>query len=57
MASNKKNYGSELGIKAGSKDLNEHYALTVYGGVELFSTQLPLFEHPSFNTETSFKYP
>jgi hypothetical protein len=42
MASDIKNYGSVLGIKAGSEELNEHCALTVYGGVELFSTQLPL---------------
>lgn len=42
MASDIKNYGSAVGMKAGSEELNEHYALTVYGGVELFSTQLPL---------------
>jgi len=42
MASDIKNYGSVLGIKAGSEVLNEHYALNVYVGVELFSTQLPL---------------
>jgi hypothetical protein len=42
VASDIKNYGSVLGIKAGSEELNEHYALTVYGGVDLFSIRLPL---------------
>jgi len=42
MASDIQNCGSVLGIKAGIKELNEHYALNVYGGEELFSTQLPL---------------
>jgi hypothetical protein len=42
MASDKKNYGSTLGIKAGSEEMNEHYAPNVYGWVGLFSTQLLL---------------
>ena len=46
MAIDIKNYGSVLGIKAGIEELNEHYVLNVYGGVELFSTQLPLVLTP-----------